>query len=69
MKHRDIFEWDDSEMEDRDEFIDYFVLDELHDSIDDLDCSEDTIRHLHQLINKVRVHLNRYLKDGEVNDA
>lgn len=65
MKHRDIFEWDDDVMCDRDQFIDFYVLDELHDAVDDLDLSQKTIEHLHKLINKVRMHLNLYLKDGE----
>ena len=65
MKHRDIFEWDDDVMSDRDQFIDFYVLDELHDAVDDLDLSEKTIEYMHKLIDKVRLHLNRYLKDGQ----
>lgn len=65
MKHRDIFEWDDDVVIDRDMFIDFYVLDELHDAVHDLDLSAKTIGHLHSLIDKVHLHLNRYLKDGE----
>lgn len=65
MKHRDIFEWDDDVMSDRDQFIDFYVLDELHGAVDDLDLSEKTIEDLHKLISKVRMHLNRYLKESE----
>ena len=65
MKHMDIFEWDDDVMSDRDMFIDFYVLDELHGAVDDLDLSDKTIEHLHMLISKVRMHLNHYLKDGD----
>jgi hypothetical protein len=65
MKHRDIFEWDDDVMSDRDQFIDYYILDELHDAVDDLDLSQKTIEHLHKLICKAHRHLNHYLKKGE----
>lgn len=65
MTHRDIFEWDDDVMNDRDQFIDFYILDELHDVVDDLDLSEKTIEQLHMVINKVRLHLNCYLKDDE----
>ena len=67
MKHRDIFEWDDDVMGDRDQFIDFYVLDELHDTVDDLDLSQKTIELLHKVIDKVRLHLNRYLKDEQEN--
>jgi hypothetical protein len=66
MKRRDIFEWDDIEAYDRDQFIELYVLDELDEAVDDLDLSSYTIEHLHQLIDNVIVHLNNYLKDGEV---
>ena len=65
MKHRDIFEWDDDVMSDRDQFIDFYVLDELHGAVDDLDLSAETIEHLHKIIDKVHLHLNPYLKDGD----
>jgi len=65
MKHKDIFEWNDDVMSDRDQFIDFYILDELHDAVDDLDLSEKTIEYLHRLITKVRAHLNYYLKDSE----
>ncbi len=68
MKRRDIFEWDGDVVSDRDEFINLYIFDELHDAVDGLDLSAKTIGNLHKLIDKVHLHLNLCLKEGETKD-
>lgn len=66
MKRREVFEWDDSEYETREEYFEEYILDELHGFADELDLSDKTKDHLHKIISKVNLHLkNHFIGETE----
>ncbi len=68
MIHKVIISWDDEEIdcaETWEDFLDVYILDEMHRCIEDMDLSENTINHAHGIVDKIMCHLNRYAEEGE----
>ena len=68
MIHRITIEWDDKENDEAPtwaDFLDVYILDEMHGCIDDMDLSAETINRAHMVLNKVILHLNQYVVEIE----
>lgn len=72
MIHKIIISWDDEDLDEAptwEDFMREYILDEMHGFIDDMDLSMKTINHAHRIVDKIMLHLNRYVeaerKDNE----
>lgn len=66
MIHNVTITWDDEESDEAptwEDFLDTYILDEIHGFIDELDLSTKTINHAHGIVDKIVLHLNRYVED------
>lgn len=65
MIHKVIISWDDKDLDEAEtweDFLDIYILDEMHRCIEDMDLSEETITHAHGIVNKIMRHLNTYVE-------
>lgn len=72
MIHKVIISWDDEEIdcaETWEDFLDVYILDEMHRCIEDMDLSENTINHAHGIVDKIMLHLNTYVDAQTTVDA
>lgn len=69
MIHKVTITWDDEECDEAEtweDFLDIYILDEMHGCIEDMDLSEKTIDHAQGIVDKIMCHLNRYAEvEGE----
>lgn len=66
MIHKVTVTWDDEEYNEAptwEEFLENYMLDEMHNYIDDLDLSERTISHAHGVLNKIISHLKKHSEE------
>lgn len=64
MIHKVTISWDDQENDEAptwEEFLNNYILDEMHGFIGDLDLSDKTKNHAHGVLDKIVLHLNRYV--------
>lgn len=72
MKHTVTISWDDEENDEAptwEEFLEVYILDEMHGYIDDLDLSDRTKNHAQDIVSKIIRHLNRYVENQKGVDA
>ena len=72
MKHTVTISWDDEENDEAptwEEFLEVYILDEMHGYIDDLDMSDRTKNHAQDIVSKIIRHLNRYVENQKGVDA
>ena len=72
MIHKVIISWDDEDLDEAPTWGDFmreYILDEMHGFIDDMDLSMKTINHAHNILDKIMLHLNRYVETEREEDG